>query len=342
LKLPQLLSQFLYQTRKLDLPGIGSFTLDSDVVIPQESDKIGQVAATGIHFKNANITAPDDALINFLKEHTGKMKSLTASDLDFFLTTGRQLLNIGKPFYIDGIGTLIKTKDGRLDFTPGEYMVARLEDSGPERRVSYDEPQRERESPKNYSARQAFLVIGIIVGLVVIGWGGYYLYKRNNFAEPAAEKQAVVIPDSTLQKDSSAAAGHFPADTTASATVKPPPGATVPVSTPPVATPTPVRPVPAATVPAATAPVPKVSAATVPVPEGASLYRFVILATSNKFHALKRYNQLLGYQLNIKMDQKDSAWFKLYFPIAAPPRDTTQIKDSLADVYAAPHVYIEH
>jgi hypothetical protein len=42
------------------------------------------------------------------------------------------------------------------------------------------------------------------------------------------------------------------------------------------------------------------------------------------------------------MDQKDSAYFKLYFPIAAPPRDTTQIKDSLADVYAAPHVFIEH
>jgi hypothetical protein len=321
LKLPQLLSQFLYQTRKLDLPGIGSFTLDADVVIPQESDKIGQVAATGIHFKNANIIAPDDALIDFLKEHTGKMKSLTASDLDFFLTTGRQLLNIGKPFYIDGIGTLIKTKDGRLDFAPGEYMVARLEDSGPERRVSYDEPQRERESPKNYSARQAFLVIGIIGGLVVIGWGGYYLYKRNNFSEPAAEKQAVVIPDSTLQKDTSAVAGHSPADTTA--------------ATPTPAAPPAVRPVPAPPVTAA-------SAASVPVPEGASLYHFIILATSNKFHALKRYNQLLGYQLNIKMDQKDSAYFKLYFPIAAPPRDTTQIKDSLADVYAAPHVFIEH
>jgi hypothetical protein len=332
LKLPQLLSQFLYQTRKLDLPGIGSFTLDSDVVIPQESDKIGQVAATGIHFKNANIPAPDDALINFLKEHTGKMKSLTASDLDFFLTTGRQLLNIGKPFHIDGIGTLIKTKDGRLDFTPGEYMVARLEDSGPERRVSYDEPQRERESPNHYSTRQAFLVIGIIGGLVLIGWGGYYLYKRNNFSEPAAEKQAVVIPDSTLQKDSNAVAGHTSADTTASAPVKSPPAATVPVSTPPAAKPLPVRPAPAPTVPAAS----------VPVPEGASFYHFVILATSNKFHALKRYNQLLGYQLNIKMDQKDSAYFKLYFPIAAPPRDTTQIKDSLADVYAAPHVFIEH
>jgi len=264
------------------------------------------------------------------------MKSLTASDLDFFLTTGRQLLNIGKPFYIDGIGTLIKTKDGRLDFTPGEYMVARLEDSGPERRVSYDEPQRERESPKNYSARQVLVLIGIIGGLIVIGWGGYYLYKRNNYAEPAAEKQAVVLPDSTAQKDSNTVAGHSPVDTTASTPVKPAPAAPVPAATTPATT------VPASTKPPVTASTPTAAAASVSVPEGASLYRFVILATSNKYHALRRYNQLLGYQLDIKMDQKDSAYFKLYFPIASAPRDTTQIKDSLADVYAAPHVFIEH
>ena len=50
---------------------------------------------------------------------------------------------------------------------------------------------------------------------------------------------------------------------------------------------------------------------------------------------------MLGYQLNIKMDQKDSSYFKLYFPIATVPRDTSYIKDSLSDTYAAPHVIIE-
>ena len=74
---------------------------------------------------------------------------------------------------------------------------------------------------------------------------------------------------------------------------------------------------------------------------GQMIYHFVILQTANKGHALRRYNQLLGYQLNIKMYQKDSSWFKLYFPIAATIRDTTHIRDSLADVYAA-HVTVEH
>jgi hypothetical protein len=335
LKLPQLLSQYLYQTRKLDLPGIGSFTLDSDAVIPQETDKIGQMPATGIQFRNVTIATPDDALVNFIKEHTGKMKSLAASDLDFFLTTGRQLLNIGKPFYLEGIGTLAKNKDGRLDFVPGEYMVARIDTPGShghqvtERNVT-DEGPRERE-PRSSSDRQALLLIAIVAGILIIAGGGYYLYKRNSLPEPATEKQAVVIPDTTTTKpDTSTAVNPSSVDTAAAskaaaskAAATPPPVVHAPASTPAVAT-------------------PAVATTNVPVPPGANLYRFVILTTENKHHALRRYNQLLGYKLNIKMDQKDSAWFKLYFPIAALARDTASIKDSLSDTYATPNVIIEH
>lgn len=330
MKLPQLLSQYLYQTRKLDLPGIGSFTLDSEAVIPQETDKVGQMPATGIQFRNVTVATADDALVNFIKEHTGKMKSLAASDLDFFLTTGRQLLNIGKPFYLEGIGTLAKNKDGRLDFVPGEYMVARINAPGSqghqatERNVT-DEGPRERE-PRSSSDRQALLLIAIVAGLLVIAGGGYYLYKRNSLPESATEKQAVVIPDTTVTKpDTTAAVNPSSGDTsTVSKTA-----ATQPqVSHPPAST-------PAVTTPA-------VATANVPVPPGANLYRFVILTTENKHHALRRYNQLLGYKLNIKMDQKDSAWFKLYFPIAALARDTASIKDSLSDTYATPNVIIEH
>jgi hypothetical protein len=322
LKLPQLLSQYLYQTKKLDLPGIGSFTLDADAVIPQESDRIGQMAATGIRFRNAVIPAADDGLINFIKEHTGKMKSLTEADLDFFLTTGRQLLNIGKPFYLEGIGTLIKTKEGGLEFAPGDYMVARMEEHSPERRAAgLDEPAREREAQGN-STKQGVLLVLIVVGLGVIGWAGYYLYKRNSFSEPV-EKQAVVLPD-TSKSESGRTSGQVDTASKAKDSAAPKPTAPTP------AAPVPVVPGPSATV-----------AAALP-PPGSTTYRFVILSTDNKHHALRRYNQLLGYQLNIKMDQKDSAWFKLYFPIAALPKDTAYIKDSLSDTYAAPQVTIEH
>lgn len=328
MKLPQLLSQFLYHAKKLDLPGIGSFTLDPAVVIPGESDKDLKTIASGISFKNINIKEPDDMLIQFIKEHTGKMKPLAAADLDFFLTTGKQLLNIGKPFYLEGIGTLIQNKEGRLDFTPGEYSTAKLEEPGADkkgadrkekaekRKAVFEESHQEYE-PRTNTIRQALLLAGIIGGLIIIGWGGYSLYKKNTFTEPEADHSQAVITDTTavqadtIARDSTKLAGV----SSAKKPDTPAPG------------------------PAASA----VSATPASAASGMNLnsYKFVILETTRKGRALRRYNQLLGFQLNIKMDQKDSSHFKLYFPISAAIRDTTHIKDSLADVYAA-HVTIEH
>lgn len=292
---------------------------------------MGHVPASGISFKETNIAVPDEALVLFIKEHTGKMKSLASADLDFYLTTGRQLLNIGKPFHLDGIGTLLKNKEGRLDFTPGEYVVSRLDDLSPERKaVSIEETGARPAEPASGggSSRQVLLLLGLVAGLVVIGWGGYYLYKRNNIIEPTAENRATVLPDT--------AAVRRPADSAAAAVVRvDSAGSRKPVDTAAKAA---AEPAAGASAGAAVAPAPGTS---VPVPgEGQSLYRFVILETANKNRALRRYNQLLGYQLNIHMDEKDSAYFKLYFPIAAAISDTTHIKDSLADVYAA-HVTIE-
>lgn len=292
---------------------------------------MGQVPATGIHFRNAANPAADDNLINFIKENTGKMKSLAASDLDFYLTTGRQLLNIGKPFSLEGIGTLIKNKEGHLDFAAGEYLLARLEDSAPERRTSYDDPPRDR-GPQGTSTKQGMLLILIVVGLGVIGWAGYYLYKSNSFSE-TSEKQAVVVPETTPRRDTSRAV--VPADSAHRDSAHRDSTKTVNATAPVPAVPAPTTASPAATIPI-------ITAAHLPQAPGALLYRFIILATDNKHRALRRYNQLLGYQLNIKMDQKDSAFFKLYFPIAAFPRDTAYIKDSLADTYAAPQIFVEH
>jgi hypothetical protein len=327
LKLPQLLSLYLYQTRKLDLPGIGSFVLDPAAVIPEQSDKNIHAHATGISFKNANILTPDDNLVLFIKEHTGKMKPLAAADLDFFLTTGKQLLNIGKPFYIEGVGTLLQNKEGKLDFTPGEYSTVKLED-GPERKeradtrtldtrkTSYDEPRPDHE-PRSNNAKQVLLLIALILGLAAIGWGGYYLYKRNTFTEPPVTDNNTfkVTPDttaSTKRTDTAALSSSQPAGATTNQPRK--------------------DSLSRAAVPAAATPVPG---------PNQELYKFVILETPTKARALRRYNQLLGFQLNIKMDQKDSSWFKLYFPIAASVRDTAYIKDSLATTYAA-RVRIEH
>ena len=308
---------------------------------------MGQQPATGISFKNANIPTPDDALITYIKEHTGKMKSLAAADLDFYLTTGRQLLNIGKPFYIEGIGTLLKNKEGKLDFTPGDYLIPKIDEPGDahRNRNSYDEPPREEPKANNVRQRQTMLLLLLIAGVVVVGWGGYYLYQRNNYTEQSSgDNRATVIPDTPATKpaDTTATAktdstkSNSPATGTAATlaktdTVK----AAAAAAKPGAVTP---KPGAVASQPAA-APPPVVVHDPIPT-QGQSVYHFVILRTPNKGHALRRYNQLLGYQLNVKMETKDSTFFKLYFPIAATPRDTTHIRDSIADVYAA-NVVIE-
>jgi len=287
--------------------------MDPNAVIPEASDRHQQASVAGITFKNANISVPDDALVLFIKEHTGKMKPLAAADLDFFLTTGKQLLNIGKPFYLEGIGTLIKNNSGKLDFTPGEYMTLKLEDPAAERKKAQPSVQSFEEGPREYepssnNVRQGALLVAIVVGLIALGWGGYYLYKKNTYVEPLTENKAPVTQDTARSQPALS-------DTAKN------------TDTPPAVKPTDAPPTTAAV-------------NTPPPPPGSSQYKFVILETDRKARALRRYNQLLGFQLNIKMEQKDSAYFKLFFPINATIRDTTRIKDSLADVYAA-HVRIE-
>lgn len=300
----------------MDLPGIGSFTLDPTAVIPGESDRDPHSPASGISFRNATIAAPEDELIRFIQTHTGKMKPLAAADLDFFLTSGKQMLNIGKPFFIEGVGTLLKTKDGKLDFIPGEYSTARLEEPGPrkketteKKKSAFDDPKPGYE-PRTNTIRQLLLLAGIIVALVVIGWGGYSLYKRNTLPEPATEHPQTVPPHDAGPARPDTMTRVLATPPNASANSAPPSTAVV---RPPVLT---------------------------PLLPGMIPYKFVILETIHKGRALRRYNQLLGFQLNIKMEQQDSSHFKLYFPISAPFGDTAHIKDSLADVYAA-HVIIE-
>jgi len=71
-------------------------------------------------------------------------------------------------------------------------------------------------------------------------------------------------------------------------------------------------------------------------------YKFVIETTPRKSRALRRYEQLKSYFLDIHMDAlNDSTLFKLYFVIDAPAKDTNYIKDSLGRWYNSPMVTIE-
>jgi len=74
LKLATLVPQYFYKHRKLSLPGIGVFSLDENVTIPDPDDKNYRDFLQHIAFKQTNVTKAEDALIDFIREHTGKIK----------------------------------------------------------------------------------------------------------------------------------------------------------------------------------------------------------------------------------------------------------------------------
>jgi hypothetical protein len=192
LKFDTLLAQYLYQNKKLNLPGIGTFEADASYGVADDGDKVK--SPEGISYRNVRVLQPDDDLIDFIKTHTGKMKPLALSDLEDYVALGKQFLNIGKPFFIEGIGTLKLTKDGRYEFTPGAYVTTKLEDPNFEksenRTAGEYREDRIRYEQNNGSIKKALLVVGILATLALIGWAGYYLYTMN-----ASNEDPVAIPE---------------------------------------------------------------------------------------------------------------------------------------------------
>jgi len=173
---------------------------------PEETEKEQPLNVHGVHFEYIPVLKPDPSLVEFIHKYTGKMKPLAESDLDSYLRLGIQLLNIGKPFYFEGIGSIIKNKEDRYDFEPGEFSTAKLSlpgeaktDSSDKRKKTFDEPQTEY-SPQSKAAKKILLVIGIIGGIALIAWGGYNLYKNKATTKGENENGSLVNREDTLQQ----------------------------------------------------------------------------------------------------------------------------------------------
>ena len=300
LKIPLLLVQYLYQNRKMSLPGLGIFTLDKSVVLPEENDRVLLSMPNAVQFQNANIPSADKELINFICQHTGKIRPLAISDLDSYLNLGTEMLNIGKPFHLEGIGTITKNKAGKFDFTPGEYTLIKEHTDAhePGRKKTQMREKKPSNNPTAAANRNFLKVLALAGALVIVGWGGWMVYKKN---KPS--------PTESSTDAGSVVAGQQPTvtDTAVSASLKKDSSKLNPTDS--------VHP-------------------SFSNGQNSSNYKFVILATTNKPHALRRYNQLMSFDLKVHLYQKDSSFFKVYFQFPALASDTSHIKDSLRREYA--------
>jgi hypothetical protein len=299
LKIPQLLVQYLYTNRKMSLPGLGIFTLDKSVILPDEHDRNLHSTPNAVQFQNANIVAADKELISFICEQTGKIKPLAISDLDSYLNLGMEMLNIGKPFYLEGIGTISKNKAGKFDFSPGEYSLIKETSSSADhdKKKVYAKDKKQVTESLPVQNRTGLKVLALISALVIVGLGGWMMYKKNSQAvtesnpdTSSVPQQQVPVATDTLKQDSVRrdSVNVLPADTPHSIAALHP-------GTP---------------------------------------YKFIILATDDKPRAMRRYNQLIGFNLKAHYYHVDST-YKVFFQFPALARDTTHIKDSLRKEYAA-------
>ncbi|HKP32559.1 MAG TPA: hypothetical protein VJT83_07525 [Chitinophagaceae bacterium] len=192
-----LLSQYLREHKVLSLPGIGIFHLSGSLPSASESP---EVLSSYISFENKKIREPEEDLISYIKQHTGKIKPLAMADLDSFIASGLQLLNIGKPFYIEGIGSIQQGKEG-YEFSVGEITSQRLEQYGnrnsEEKRGSVFEES--KYEPKTNPWQRIIVMALVLIGIAVVIFGGYYLYNKNNNANVNDGQKSLQDTQSTQQ-----------------------------------------------------------------------------------------------------------------------------------------------
>ncbi len=309
LKLSLLFGKYLYQHRQLNLPGIGVFSIDPGVAIPEGNDKNAHEFPQHIRFSQQNVVKPDEEFIEFIRTHTGKIRPLALSDLESFLSDGKILLNIGKPFHLEGIGTLQKNRAGTYEFYPGLPLLEKLENflEKKDPRSSITKQPYEQDynpvSKHHQSGRMIWIVFAILIGLTAIIWGGYTLYNNNTDSEGTqALTPAAVEPTAQPAPDTAQIAA---ADTTTVASVRTPAVNTSNTS----------------------------NTSTKP-------YKFIFRLAS-KNYVINRYNDLKPATPALNWDTKDSVVYRLYLSIPASPSDTARIRDSLQSWYGTKRVIIE-
>ena len=207
MKLAALLAEFLYQQKKLNLAGIGTFSLDPSAQINTDD----QHPSEGISFVH-NASVKDDAeLIGFISAQTGKMKTLATSDLASYVELGLQFLHIGKPLQIEGIGTLVKSKNGDLEFTADHVIVGKVKETGIKELsatsisdgllTTYEtlKPKAEK-SPRS---KKFFLVFLAAATIAAIIWISYRLNQPSTSAETETAQEIAPTITDTAQNVSS-------------------------------------------------------------------------------------------------------------------------------------------
>lgn len=198
MKIQELLAQYLYKEKSLTLPGLGRFELDPSVVLTDTKEQIWPEGA--ITFTMDRHAQLSDELLTFLVQQSGKMKPLALSDLESYISSGVQLINIGKPFLIKGIGSLSKNQTTQLQFEQGNPVLEKIDsistDHVRDRTVLAEgETEIDFSHEEKKSSKKPILIFGLIVALALVGWAVWLAFPK---------KQAAPTPEENTEQTAAA------------------------------------------------------------------------------------------------------------------------------------------
>jgi hypothetical protein len=206
-KISEILLSFLQKNKRLSLPGLGTFTLtDVAYAIP---DKTQQAAFPqgSVSFVYSATTPEDPALIAEISAITGKIKPLASSDLEALVIQGQQLINISKPFMIEGLGSIQRTNKGEIEFIqlveidPKDTQFKHPEDQG--EAIKFSENYLKPSGKRTAKSKGLTIVSLAVVGFLLLGWVGYFVYQQSVTGDKQpiiTGKEPMAIQDTTTQK----------------------------------------------------------------------------------------------------------------------------------------------
>lgn len=292
MKIQELLAQYLYKEKSLTLPGLGRFELDPSVNLTDTKEQVWPDGA--ITFTMDRQAQLSEELLVFLVQQTGKMKPLALSDLESYISTGMQLINIGKPFLIKGIGSLSKNQTNQLQFEQGNPVLEKIDsintDHVRDRTVLAEgETEIDFSHEERKSSRKPILIFGLIVALALVGWAVWLAFPKKTATTPAEEntEQTAAADTAVVQQPDTAAIIQDSAQ--------------------------PVAPVVAA--------------------GDTTSFKLIVETVASKAKADARLAFHKGRQRELLLEMKDSTNYQLILSVARPLRDTAFVKDSLLKYY---------
>ena len=194
MKIEQLIVQHLYSHKQVTLQGIGTIFLNPAITLPTEGDKDFLLPENAFSFEFNLKSTEDDALINYIVEHTRKIKPLASADLESYLILSKQFLNIGKPIVIEGVGTIQKSQQGNYEFHQGVFISPRIDDIPRQLREKREESVSFESEKRPNNNRRNLLTVAAVAVTALIALAIFYFVSNSNNSEPAQQAEQPIFP----------------------------------------------------------------------------------------------------------------------------------------------------